>query len=153
VVLSSDVDQNYLQGTFPTELGLLTALTVFGGMRNNLEGPIPTEFGLLTLMNFMAVWNNAGLCGPLVSVGNVGTSYDSGTYGTNLGTDCITAAPTSGPTSSPTTTMSPTTASPTTASSLLPCCEELRLNAIFCCIEARNPELAASICQECGTGK
>ena len=42
------------------------------------------------------VYNNAELCGPLVSVGTVGTSYTIG--GTNLGNVCPTTAPTSAPT-------------------------------------------------------
>jgi hypothetical protein len=83
------------------------------------------------------VYNTAGLCGPLVSVGSLGTNYNYGVVGTNLGNDCPTDAPTPAP---------PTTASPTSA---LPCCNTLRLNPIFCCIEARNPELALSVCQEC----
>jgi hypothetical protein len=34
------------------------------------------------------VQDNPGLCGPLVSVGIVGTSYSGGIGGTNLGTAC-----------------------------------------------------------------
>jgi hypothetical protein len=34
------------------------------------------------------VYNNAGLCGDLVSVGSVGTSYTGGIDGTALGTAC-----------------------------------------------------------------
>ena len=89
------------------------------------------------------VHTNAGLCGPLVSVGSVGTNYNcylngnsngcDGIHGTNLGNDCPTS--------------SPTTASPTSA---LPCCETLRENPLFCCVEARNPAFALSVCQECG---
>jgi hypothetical protein len=45
------------------------------------------------------VHDNAGLCGPLVSVGSVGTSYSYfGTSGTNLGNDCPTTSPTASPT-------------------------------------------------------
>ena len=32
----------------------------------------------------------------------------------------------------------------------LPCCETLRLNPMFCCIETRWPAAAATLCQECG---
>jgi hypothetical protein len=92
------------------------------------------------------VHTNAGLCGPLVSVGSVGTSYTNGIGGTNLGNDC----PTSAPTSAPTAPTSAPTSAPTVG---LPCCEDLRLNLIFCCMEARHPELAQSVCRECGTGK
>ena len=38
--------------------------------------------------------NNAGLCGDLVSVGSVGTSYTNGIGGTALGTACPTVSPT-----------------------------------------------------------
>jgi hypothetical protein len=37
---------------------------------------------------YSAVHTNAEMCGPLVSVGSVGTSYTLGTSGTNLGTAC-----------------------------------------------------------------
>jgi hypothetical protein len=96
------------------------------------------------------VHDNVGLCGPLVSVGDVGTLYNcdedidgngcdsDGITGTNLGNAC--------PTTSPTTVSE-------NPSSSLPCCEELRRNPIFCCLEARNPAFALSVCQECGTGK
>jgi hypothetical protein len=40
---------------------------------------------------FSTVHTNAGLCGPLVSVGSVGTSYTDGLGGTNLGTACSSA--------------------------------------------------------------
>jgi hypothetical protein len=53
------------------------------------------------------VHTNAGLCGPLVSMGSVGTNYNcwannnpygcDGTQGTNLGTDCPTQTPTGDP--------------------------------------------------------
>jgi hypothetical protein len=114
-----------------------------------------------------AVHTNAGLCGPLVNVGNTGTppaGYFNGWVGTALTTDCPTAAPTAAPTTlsptSPTaapTTVSPTvapTAAPTTAAPTtkpLPCCETLRLNPIFCCLESRFPAMMARECQECGT--
>ena len=91
------------------------------------------------------MYNNAGLCGPLVSVGSVGTSYTEGIGGTNLGNTCPTIAPTSSPTNPPTATP--------TADANKPCCEELRQNPVFCCIEAKKPALAQSVCRECGTGK
>jgi hypothetical protein len=34
--------------------------------------------------------DNAGLCGDLVSVGSVGTNYNGGIVGTNLGNPCLT---------------------------------------------------------------
>jgi hypothetical protein len=74
-----------------------------------------------------AVHHNAGLCGPLVSVGSVGTSYtNDGIVGTNLTNACP---------------------------RILPCCDELRQNPAFCCIEARRPEFALSVCKECSTGE
>ena len=94
---------------------------------------------------------NAGLCGAVVSVGTVGTSYN--TDGTNLGNDCPTTSPT---TSAP--TVAPSSAAPTAApssapTSSKPCCEELRANPVFCCMEAHNPDLMRGVCQECGAGK
>jgi len=164
-----------LTGTIPTELGRLTAMTGFYMQRSDLSGTIPTEFAQLTAINNFYVQNNTGLCGPLVSVGTLGTSYNEGTIGTNLGNTCPppsppspppppppsppTAAPTSSPTNpaTATPTSSPTatpTSSPTATRSptwSLPCCEKLRENPIFCCMEARNPALMLSTCQECGT--
>ena len=83
-----------------------------------------------------SVYNNAELCGPLVSVGSVGTSYSGGIGDTNLGNVCPTE--------------SPTTVAPTSSK---PCCEELRLNPVFCCLEARRPVFMSAVCQKCGTGK
>jgi len=165
------VYNNNLESSLPTELGLMTAMTNFRVYNNNLEGSLPTELELLTAMQTFYVFGNAGLCGPLVDVGNVGYTYgllSNGhhTSGTNLENACPTIAPTSTPTSSPTettstptaTTAAPTetTSSPTATrspTSIKPCCETLRENLIFCCMEARNPALARSVCQECGTGK
>jgi hypothetical protein len=73
----------------------------------------------------------------LVRVGPIGTNYNYGIVGTNLGNDCPTESP----------TPPPPTASPNSA---LPCCEMLRENPIFCCLESRNPSFALSVCQECG---
>jgi hypothetical protein len=39
------------------------------------------------------VYNNAGLCGDIVSVGTVGTSYGGGISGTALGTACPSPPP------------------------------------------------------------
>jgi hypothetical protein len=33
-----------------------------------------------------------------------------------------------------------------------PCCETLRLNPIFCCLEKLNRTMMAATCQVCGTG-
>ena len=41
------------------------------------------------------VYNNEGLCGDLVSVGSVGTSYTNGIVGTNLGISCTDLPPAS----------------------------------------------------------
>jgi len=166
-----NVGNNQITGTLPTELGRMTALAALFNVRfNNLNGPLPTELGLLTSLAAFYVHNNDGLCGNLVSVGTVTTNYNTvapattPTYATNLGNICPTASPTtSSPTSSPTETTSSPTSSPTettssptatrSPTSIKPCCETLRENLIFCCIEARNPALAQSVCQECGTGK
>jgi hypothetical protein len=76
------------------------------------------------------VYNNPGLCGDIVNVGsNLGTTYDGGISGTNLGNPC------------------PTTAVGEPGE--LPCCDTLRQNPVFCCLEARRPEFALSVCQEC----
>ena len=129
---------------------------------NELTGTLPTELSLLTLhfSNFQ-ITDNAGLCGTLVPLSNGLTEYS--TSGTNLGTDCPTSSPTTAPTaptSAPTvttaaptaaptvTTASPTTVAPTVA---LPCCEVLRENPIFCCLERINAALFTNRCQECGT--
>ena len=68
-----------------------------------------------------AVNDNAGLCGDLVSVGSSVSPRPLGTSytidGTNLGNVCI------------------------------PCCDKLRENPIFCCMEARQPEFALSTCE------
>jgi hypothetical protein len=87
------------------------------------------------------VWDNEGLCGPVpgdLALDLYRDPYYDMDYdeegplgGTNLNNACP----------------------PTAASSSLPCCERLRQNPIFCCVEARNPELALSACQECGTNK
>ena len=109
------------------------------------------------------VTNIAGLCGPVVVL-STGAAYT--TTGTALGTYCPTSAPTA-PTTSPTTvspttapTTSPTTVSPTATTAAptasptttpLPCCETLRLNAVFCCLERINPRFLIDRCVECGT--
>ena len=61
-----------------------------------------------------------------------------------------TTAPTVTTTAPTVTTTAPTvtTTAPTVG---LPCCETLRLNAIFCCLESRFPAMMARECQECGT--
>jgi len=72
------------------------------------------------------VHDNPGLCGDIVDVPQLGKTY-SGQHGappfqnTNLGTACP---------------------------SILPCCDVLRQNPIFCCMEARRPEFALSVCSE-----
>jgi len=105
---------------------------------------------------FRALFNNAGLCGPVVSMGTVGTSYYNGVEGTNLGNDCPTIAPSASPTSSPTI---PATATPTSSptatrspTSNKPCCDVMRQNPLFACMEERWPLMAQGTCQECGGG-
>ena len=44
------------------------------------------------------MYNNAGLCGDLVSIGYVGTLYSGGIGGTNLGNACPSTSPTAAPT-------------------------------------------------------
>jgi hypothetical protein len=77
------------------------------------------------------IFYNAGLCGPLVSVGDIGIRR-------------IPTAPTWA-----------TSDLLSRATDALPRCEELRLINVplFCCIEGRKPELARSVCRECGTGR
>jgi hypothetical protein len=109
------------------------------------------------------VYNNPGLCGPVVNLMDERETphgeYINGIADTNLGNVCPTASPTSAPT---VTTVSPTTVSPTSAPTVapttsaptttpLPCCERLRLNSVFCCLEKLNRTLMAATCQECGT--
>jgi len=109
-------------------VGMMTTLNEFRVDGNNLRGALPTELGLLTNMATFRVFDNAGLCGDLVSVGSVGvpiptigTSYTDGIDNTNLGTVCP---------------------------RLSPCCDTLRQNPVFCCLEARRPEFALSVCDQ-----
>ena len=91
---------NSLSGTFPTELGELTSLRELSLQTNALSGTIPTELGDLNMRSFY-VHTNAGLCGPLASVGmsvylaelgmyitQATTSYTDGIGGTSLNTAC-----------------------------------------------------------------
>jgi len=95
--------------------------------------------GELTVLTDLWLNDNAGLCGDVVSVGTVTTSYD--TSGTALGTACPTASPTA-PSAAPTATRSPT--------SNKPCCDTLRENPVWCCIEPTLSAAAvARACQEC----
>jgi hypothetical protein len=115
---------NALTGTIPTELGRLTLIDDHMRLnRNQLTGSIPAELALLTDAAAFVVHDNPGLCGPLVSVGVRGTTYFSGIGNTGLGTNCQ------------------------------PCCQDLRLNLVFCCFESRHPELARNVCRECRTGQ
>ena len=50
---------NSLQGTIPTELGLLTSLQVLYVYDNSLQGTIPTEFGLLTSLQDLILSGNS----------------------------------------------------------------------------------------------
>jgi len=71
--------------------------------------------GELTSLGSLNLIDNAGLCGDVLSVGTVGTSYD--TSGTALGTACPTVSPTGSPTAP---TVSPTTMSPTVLPTVSP---------------------------------
>jgi len=120
---------------------------------------------MMTAVDYFHLFNNTGLCGPLVSIGSVGTTYDvgllrqgHGTTGTNLENACPTIAPTSSPTNpaTATPTSSPTarpTSSPTATrspTSNKPCCDTLRENPVWCCIEPTLSAAAvARACQEC----
>jgi hypothetical protein len=93
---------------------LVADLRECGGMRLSL-GPLGCRY----------LSNHPGLCGPLVEVSVLGTTYTGSGGGeplenTNLGNDCPSG---------------------------LPCCDELRENPVFCCIEARRPEFALSVCE------
>jgi hypothetical protein len=76
----------------PTELARLTSMTrmyvrlsltlLVHGFRHRV-----LRWGGATRCH-RGVWNNPGLCGDLVSVGSVGTSYTGGIGGTALGTAC-----------------------------------------------------------------
>jgi len=50
---SIDLVNLSLNGTVPTELGLLTALTMLNLPANQLTGTLPTELGMLTELNFL----------------------------------------------------------------------------------------------------
>jgi hypothetical protein len=108
---------NNLGSSIPTELGLMTALTKIDIPINSITGPIPTEFGRMTALVNVALDQNAltgtlpmelarltavtrfevhtnpGLCGDLVSVGTLGTSYTDGIDATALGTACASPPP------------------------------------------------------------
>jgi hypothetical protein len=44
-------DGNFLTGSIPTEIGLLTRLSALGLMANNgIRGEIPSELGLVTML-------------------------------------------------------------------------------------------------------
>jgi hypothetical protein len=118
----------------PTELGLLTSMVGLYVHRETLPHPLlqglrhrVLRWGGATRCH-RRVYNNAGLCGDLVSVGTVGTSYScyqcDGLGGTALGTACPTTSPTTitptitGQTWTPTT--SPTTVPPTTSPTTTP---------------------------------
>ena len=91
-MLRSYLDRNDLTGTMPTELARMTSMTTMyvrlsltllvHGLRHKV-----LRWGGATRCHRI-VHTNAGLCGALVSVGTVGTSYNDGIGGTALGTAC-----------------------------------------------------------------
>lgn len=58
-VLSLHVGQNYLNGTIPSELGLLTNLEHLDIFENEFTGSIPTELGLCTKLKGMDLSTNS----------------------------------------------------------------------------------------------
>jgi Leucine-rich repeat (LRR) protein len=50
-----DMDDMFLSGTLPTEIGLLTMLTKLNLADNSLSDDIPTELGALTLLEELCV--------------------------------------------------------------------------------------------------
>jgi hypothetical protein len=52
-VTEVEYEDNNLAGTIPTEMGLLSMLTVWGMERGGLTGPIPTEIGKLSSLVFI----------------------------------------------------------------------------------------------------
>jgi Leucine-rich repeat (LRR) protein len=49
------MDDMFLSGTLPTEIGLLTMLTKLNLADNSLSDDIPTELGALTLLEELCV--------------------------------------------------------------------------------------------------
>jgi len=102
---------NRLTGTIPTELGKLTSLTYLRMFGNRLSGSIPSELAALTHLNTLVVCTNAGLCGDIpanVTIEDGGWCSSGATSGTNLGSACPSVSPSASPSSSPTTTIAPT---------------------------------------------
>ena len=63
-VTELDLENNYLRGAFPSELGKLENLTVLNLSNNALIGPIPPELGKLQKLTVLGLENNA-LSGPI----------------------------------------------------------------------------------------
>jgi len=58
-VFGIHIAYNSLQGTIPSELGLLTSLRWLWVEGNSLQGTIPTELGLLTSLQDLIVYDNS----------------------------------------------------------------------------------------------
>jgi hypothetical protein len=93
VVTAVELSNNNIQGTIPADLGLLTALIIFGGSNNGLTGTLPVSIGQWTSLTYFSVVNNA-LTGPLpVSIGqwtaltyfSVSTNALTGTLPASIG--------------------------------------------------------------------
>ncbi|CAL1383334.1 unnamed protein product [Linum trigynum] len=57
-VTSFEVQNNYIGGTIPSNIGSLTKLTHLDLSLNSFVGDIPVEIGLLTELRFVSVFNN-----------------------------------------------------------------------------------------------
>jgi len=53
-----ELNENKLTGTIPTEFGLMTSLNYLNLKRSSLNGTIPTEFGLMTSLNHLDLYYN-----------------------------------------------------------------------------------------------
>ena len=84
-VMSIDLGNFNLQGTLPSQLGDLHALTYLSLTRNALSGVIPTQIGALTSLQFLYLAYNPCLFGPLVTMWNLGTGDHYSGDGTALG--------------------------------------------------------------------
>ena len=57
-VIGLNLFNNSIQGTLPTQLGLLTSLTALALRVNAISGTLPTELGLLTGLTALSTYNN-----------------------------------------------------------------------------------------------
>jgi len=87
------LSESSLTGPIPSEMGQMTALVNVALDQNALTGTLPMELAQLTALTRFEVHTNPGLCGDLVSVGTLGTSYTAGVDATALGTACASPPP------------------------------------------------------------